>query len=144
MGERAKKLKKRRITESTVSPTYGGFRRSKLDTVAGSSKSIFMCEGVVQGRSRSGACAAISFPLVHSLAHLLAWIQRHTKKSTGTNISSNRVQMLTLLISMDCECLSFNLDLLLLFFLLKIFFCRTAKTCSTNGSNSSAPSEEED
>jgi len=51
--ERQKKAKKRRITESTVTPTYGGFRRSNLDTVAGWGWRIFLCEGVVQGRSKT-------------------------------------------------------------------------------------------
>ena len=50
------RVKKRRITESAVTPTYGGFRRSKLNTVAGSAMRIFLCEGVVQERSRSGSC----------------------------------------------------------------------------------------
>ena len=35
-------------TESTVTPTYVGFRRHKLDTVASSDKRIFWCAGVVQ------------------------------------------------------------------------------------------------
>ena len=36
--ETKKKRKKRRITESTLTPTHGGFRSSKLDTVAGSAR----------------------------------------------------------------------------------------------------------
>ena len=32
-------------TNSAVTPTYGVFRRPKLDTVAGSARRIFLCEG---------------------------------------------------------------------------------------------------
>jgi len=39
--------KKRRITKSAVTSTHGGFRHSKLDTVADSANRIFQCEGVV-------------------------------------------------------------------------------------------------
>ena len=53
---KSQKGKKRRITESAVTPTYGGFRRDEVDTVAGSAKRIFLWEGiVVKGRSRSGS-----------------------------------------------------------------------------------------
>ena len=45
------KEKKRQIRELTVTLTYGGFRRDELDTVAGLARRIFLCEGVVQGRS---------------------------------------------------------------------------------------------
>ena len=48
-----KNKKKRRTTRSTVTPMYGDFRSSKLETVAGSARRIFLCEGVVQGRIRS-------------------------------------------------------------------------------------------
>ena len=41
------------------SSEYGGFRRSNLDTVADSARRIFLREGVVQGRSRSGSCAKL-------------------------------------------------------------------------------------
>ena len=53
-----KKTKKKRITKSAVTPTYGGFRRLKLDTVAGSAMQIFLCEGIVQGRSIPGVLLA--------------------------------------------------------------------------------------
>jgi len=53
----SKKYEKRQITETAVTPTHNAFRRSKLDTVAGSARRVFLCEGVVQGRSRSGSCA---------------------------------------------------------------------------------------
>jgi len=53
--------KKRFITESATTPTYGDFRRSKLDTVAASAKRIFLCEGFVQGRPGSGSCARQRF-----------------------------------------------------------------------------------
>ena len=46
------KLKKGRITGSTVTSTYRGCRRSYLNTAAISAKRIFLFEGV-QGRSRS-------------------------------------------------------------------------------------------
>jgi len=49
-----KKLRKRRITKSAVTQTYGGFRRSILDTVVGWGWRIFLWEGVVQGRSKMG------------------------------------------------------------------------------------------
>ena len=48
-----KKLKKGRITGSTVTPTYGSFRRSDLNTAAGSARRIFLrggCSGTVQIR----------------------------------------------------------------------------------------------
>ena len=48
-----KKTKKRRSTKSTVTPTYGGFRRDDLDTVAGSARRIFLREGVGQGRFKT-------------------------------------------------------------------------------------------
>ena len=41
--EKAKKVKKWRIIETAVTPTHGGFRRSYLDTVAGSARCIFFC-----------------------------------------------------------------------------------------------------
>jgi len=50
--ENSKKAKKRRFTESTVTQTYGGFRRCELDTVAGWGWRIFLWGGVVQGRSK--------------------------------------------------------------------------------------------
>jgi len=56
-AKRSEKLKKGRISGSTVTPTYRSFRRCELDTVASSARRIFLCEGVVQGRSRSGSCA---------------------------------------------------------------------------------------
>ena len=52
-----KAIPKKAITESTVTPTYGGLRRSKLDAVASSTRSIFLCEVVVQGRYKSGESA---------------------------------------------------------------------------------------
>jgi len=51
--ESSKKEKKRRITKSTTTPMYGGFKRSKLDTVASSTRRIFLCEGDVQARSKT-------------------------------------------------------------------------------------------
>jgi len=51
--ENSNKGKKRRIIESAVTSTYGGFRLSKLETAAGSARRIFLSEGVVQGRSKS-------------------------------------------------------------------------------------------
>ena len=53
------KKKKRRITESSVTPSYGGFRRSDLNTAAGSARLIFLRKTIVQGRSRSGEWHAI-------------------------------------------------------------------------------------
>ena len=55
--QKTKKTKKRRITKIGRTPTYGGFRHSELDTVANSARRIFLCKGVVQGLSKSGACA---------------------------------------------------------------------------------------
>ena len=49
-----KKLRKRRITKSAVTPTYGGFRRCELGRGGSWGWRIFLWEGVVQGRSRSG------------------------------------------------------------------------------------------
>ena len=57
IGGGGKKAKKRRITESTVTPTLSAFRRCELDTVAGWGWRIFLWEGVVQGRSKSGVIA---------------------------------------------------------------------------------------
>jgi len=37
--------KKGRMTGSTATPTYGGFRRSELDTAAGSDRRIFFVRG---------------------------------------------------------------------------------------------------
>ena len=51
-----KRQKKRRITESAVTPAHSVFRSSNLDTVAISAKRIFLWEGVVNGRGRQGAC----------------------------------------------------------------------------------------
>ena len=45
-----KLLKKWRITELAVTSTFGSFRCSKLDTVAGSTRRIFRAKGFVQGR----------------------------------------------------------------------------------------------
>ena len=42
-------LKKGRITGSIVTPTHGGFRRPDLNTVAGSARRIFLCEGARGG-----------------------------------------------------------------------------------------------
>ena len=44
-----------RITKTTVTQAYGGFRRCELDTGGRAARRIFLREGVVQGRSRSGA-----------------------------------------------------------------------------------------
>ena len=51
------KLKKGRITGSTVTPSYGGFRRPDLNTAASSARRIFLrkAKAIFQGRSRSGA-----------------------------------------------------------------------------------------
>ena len=38
---------KAKTSLSAVTPTYGGFRRDGLDTVAGSARRIFLCKGVV-------------------------------------------------------------------------------------------------
>jgi len=46
-----KKAKKRRITNSTVTQTYGGFTSDELDTVADWGWRIFLWEGVVNGTS---------------------------------------------------------------------------------------------
>ena len=46
--------KKAKNVTSAVTPTYGGFKRSNLNTVAGSAKRIFLPKAIVQGRSRSG------------------------------------------------------------------------------------------
>ena len=54
--KRQKKAKKRRITESAVTPTYGGFRRDELDTVADWGWRIFLWKEVVQGGAERGAC----------------------------------------------------------------------------------------
>ena len=50
---KTRKKRKRRITKPTVNQTYGGFRRSHLNTVAGWSWRIFLWEKVVQGRSKT-------------------------------------------------------------------------------------------
>ena len=47
--ERQKKAIKKENHGIAVTPTCGGFRRSKLETAAGSAKRIFLCEGFVQG-----------------------------------------------------------------------------------------------
>ena len=47
--------KKAKNVTSAVTPTYGGFKRSNLNTVAGSAKRIFLPKAIVQGRSSSGA-----------------------------------------------------------------------------------------
>ena len=52
-----KKRKKRRTTESLVTPTHGSFRSSKFDTVADLTRLIFLCKEIVQGRSISGSSA---------------------------------------------------------------------------------------
>ena len=44
-----KKAKKRRITNSTVTQTSGGFTSDELDTVADWGWRIFLWEGVVNG-----------------------------------------------------------------------------------------------
>jgi len=49
--EKEGKEGKRRSTESAVT----NFRRADLNTAAISAKRVFLCEGVVQGWSRSGA-----------------------------------------------------------------------------------------
>ena len=49
------KGKKMRITESTGTQTYGGLGGCELDTGGRAARRIFLREGVVQGRSRSGA-----------------------------------------------------------------------------------------
>jgi len=54
---KTQKRKKRRTPKSAVTPTHGGFRRSNLDTVAGSNRRIILRERVVQGRSRLGSSA---------------------------------------------------------------------------------------
>ena len=43
------KLKKRRITESSVNQTYGDFRPSNLDAVASSVRRIFLSKGLFRG-----------------------------------------------------------------------------------------------
>jgi len=48
---KAQKRKKRRTTRSAVTQTHGSFRHSELDTVPGWGWRIFLCKGVVQGRS---------------------------------------------------------------------------------------------
>ena len=52
--ENSKKVKKRRVTKSTVTPTHNAFRHSELDTVADSARRIILLKAIVQGRSRSG------------------------------------------------------------------------------------------
>ena len=51
--EISKKAKKRRNTESAVTPAHGVFRSSNLDTVVGWGWRIFLCDCVVQGRSKT-------------------------------------------------------------------------------------------
>tara|TARA_B110000305_G_scaffold210858_1_gene244856 strand:- start:71 stop:475 length:405 start_codon:yes stop_codon:yes gene_type:complete len=55
--KQTKKIKKRRITELAVTQAHSVFKRDELDTVAGLTRRIFLCKGVVQGRSRSGSYA---------------------------------------------------------------------------------------
>jgi len=47
------KFKKMANTETAVTPSYGGFRSSDLDTVAISDMRIFLRRAIVQGRSKT-------------------------------------------------------------------------------------------
>jgi len=58
---KAQKRKKRRTTRSAVTQTHGSFRHSELDTVPGWGWRIFLCKGVVQGRSERQVHANVNY-----------------------------------------------------------------------------------
>ena len=53
VGKTQKKTDKQTNKAIDVTPTYGSFRHSTLDKVVGSTKRIFLFEGVVQGQSKT-------------------------------------------------------------------------------------------